>query len=158
MKRNVILLVDADADLVNLGLAAAADRALTVRLARSSRGEFGVLNCCVDDVALIIIDLGSGLQAMEWLEALRRETQTPSIAITSFEGRLTRESALAHGVAMCLCKPVSRKRLGEAIANSTKLAEDISGCRCDIWGHPCAGCGRAAAISNRTSAACAQTP
>ena len=158
MKRNVILLVDADADIFSLVLVAAADQALDVRLARSTHGGLGVLNGGLANVALIIIDLGSGLQAMEWLEALRRETQTPSIAITSFEERLTRESALAHGVATCLCKPVSRKRLGEAIANATKLAEDISGCRCDIWGHPCAGCGRAAAISNRTSAACALTP
>jgi len=157
MKRNVILLVDADTDLVNLGLVAAADQALSVRVARSPPGGFGALNCYVDDVALIIIDLGSCPQAMEWLEALRRETQTPSIAITSFEGRLTREIALAHGIATCLSKPVSGKRLGEAIANATKLAEDISGCRCDIWGHPCAGCGRAAAISNRTPAACALT-
>ena len=159
MKRNVILLVDADADIVNLGLVAAADQALDVRLARSSRGGFGVLNCSVDDVALIIIDLGSGVHAMELLEALRRETQTPSvIAITSFEGRFMREIALAHGAATCLVKPVSGKRLGEAIANATKFAQETCGGRSDVWGHPCAGCGREAAISNRTAVACALTP
>ena len=159
MKRNVILLVDADADIVNLGLVAAADQALDVRLARSSRGGFGMLNCSVDDVALIIIDLGSGLHAMELLEALRRETQTPSaIAITSFEGRLMREIALAHGAATCLGKPVTRKRLREAIANAAKLAQGSCGDRCDVWRHPCAGCRREAAISNRTAVACVLTP
>jgi DNA-binding response OmpR family regulator len=156
MKRNVILLVDADADIVNLGLVAAADQALDVRLARSSRGGFGMLNCSVDDVALIIIDLGSGVHAMELLEALRRETQTPSIiAIASFEGRLMREIARAHGAAICLDKPVSGKRLGEAIATATKLAQETCGDSSDVWGHLCAGGGREAAISNRTAVACA---
>ena len=49
-------------------------------------------------------------------------------------------------------------RLGEAIANATKLAQETCGGSSDVWGHPCAGYAREAAISNRTAVACALTP
>lgn len=141
MKRNVILLVDGDADLSSIVLVAAADQALDVRLARSARCSFGMCNSPLDDVATIIIDLDSGLQTVGLLAALEREAQTPPvIAITGSEEAYLREVALAHGATTCLSKPVSRAELRNAIVQATRKAEEMSGCRCDVWGHPHLDC------------------
>lgn len=141
MKRNVILLVDGDADLSSIVLLAAADQALDVRLARSARDGFGICPSPMDDVAAIIIDLDSGLQALKLLAALQREARTPAvIAISSLEETFMREVALAYGAGSGLSKPVSREELRKAIARAVAEAEGIGGGRCDGWGHPCPDC------------------
>ena len=129
MKRNVVLLIDADADLTGTVAEAASPRNLDVRFARSSRALFQLIQNGLADVALIVLDVDPGVHGMAVLEALDAWSPAPPvIVISSLEEAHLHPVAIAHGAQECLGKPVSIERLKTAIAKFAH-ASAARGCR-----------------------------
>lgn len=140
MKRNVVLLVDADADTTSAVMEAAAETRLDLRFARTSKDAFHLFDDGLDDVAVIVLDVDPGVHGMALLEALDAcGSVPPVIVISSLEEAHLYPVAIAHGAQECLGKPVSIQHLKAAIAKVAQPPE-ARGCRCDLWGHPCEGC------------------
>ena len=140
MKRNVVLLIDADADTANSVLEAASLTNLDARFARTSRDLFQMIQTRLDDVAVIVLDVDPGAHGMAVLEALDAWGPAPPvIVISSLEESHLRPVALAHGAQECFGKPVSMERLKTAVAKFARPLE-APVCQCDVWGHPCKGC------------------
>ena len=141
MKRNVVLLVDADADTASAVMEAAAETHLDLRFARTSKDAFlNLFDGGLDDVAVIVLDVDPGVHGMAVLEALDAWGPAPPvIVISSLEEARLEPVALAHGAQECFGKPVSIERLKTAIA---KLARPPKARvhQCDRWDHPCKGC------------------
>lgn len=153
MTRNVILLVDADADTVSVVGSAAALLNLDVRFARTSRELFQLIPNGLEEVAVILLDVDPGVHAVAVLEALDVWSPAPPvIVISSLEEAHLRPVAIAHGAAECLGKPVSVQRMKRAIVQFARASE-AQGCRCDVWGHPCAGGARHGAEPNEREVA-----
>jgi DNA-binding response OmpR family regulator len=132
MKRNVILLIDADADTYAVTLTAAQTAGLDVRTAQIERDLSEITEFELNDVAAIVLDYdpdvhGGGIaeELSQWLPP------RPLIFISSehehglmFEGSATRH----------LTKPVSAAQVMhalDAILNQQPAASS------DRWGHPC---------------------
>ena len=140
MKREVVLLIDADADMASVVGSAAALINFDVRFATTSRDLFRLIQSGLPDVASIVLDVDPGVHGMAALEALDAWGPAPPvIVVSSLEEAHLHSVAIAHGAKDCLGKPVSLARLKTAIAKFAHLAEP-QGCRCDAWGHPCADC------------------
>ena len=149
MKRNVVLLIDADADTASSLLEAASVANLDVRFARTSRDLFQLIQTGLDDVAVVVLDIDPGVHGMAVLEALDAWAPAPPvIVISSLEEAHLEPVALAHGAQECFGKPVSIERLKTAIAKLARPPE-ARACRCDTWGHPCKGCIKHRSASNR---------
>src|SRR5438128_1521859 len=135
MKRNVVLLIDADADTASATLEAASFAELDVRFARTSRDLFQMIEAKLADIAVIVLDVDPGVHGMAVLEALDAWGPAPPvIVISSLEESRVRPVALAHGAAECFGKPVSIQRLKTAIEKFSRATAPQS-CRCDRWGH-----------------------
>ena len=140
MKRNVVLLIDADADTASSLLEAASETNLDMRFARTSRDLFQLIQAGLDDVAVVVLDVDPGVHGMAVLEALDAWGPAPPvIVISSLEEAHLEPVALAHGAQECFGKPVSIERLKTAIAKLARPPEARVH-QCDRWGHPCKGC------------------
>jgi DNA-binding NtrC family response regulator len=140
MERNVVLLVDADADAASALMEAIAQTHLDLRFARTSNDAFHLFDGGLDDVALIVLDVDPGVHGMAVLEAVDAWGPAPPvIVISSLEEAHLEPVALAHGAQECFGKPLSIERLKTAIAKLAQPPESRA-CRCDRWGHPCMGC------------------
>jgi len=150
MKRNVVLLIDADADTSGATLEAARIAGLDVRCARTSRELFEMIQAGLDDVAVVVLDVDPGVHGMAVLEALDAWALAPPvIVISSLEESYLRSVSLAHGAKECLGKPIGMERLTTAIKKFSRPSEARS-CRCDAWGHPWKDCReRSSATSDR---------
>ena len=132
MKRNVILLVDADADTCTATLTAAQAAGFDVRFAQIQRDLSEITEIDLDDVAVMVLDYDPGVHGPATLEALeRRLPARPLVLISS-----TKDGRHPYGPATHLTKPVTAEELGHAIEAV------LSGCGaqapcCDRWGHPC---------------------
>ena len=158
MKRNVVLLVDADADTASAVIEAAAETHLDLRFARTSKDAFlNLFDGGLDDVAVIVLDVDPGVHGMAVLEALNAWGPAPPvIVISSLEEAHLEPVALAHGAQECFGKPVSIERLKTAIAKLARPPESRV-CRGDMWGHPCKGCSeRSSAVTEREYASFAE--
>ena len=149
MKRNVVLLIDADADTASSVLEAASLTNLSVRFARTSRDLFQLIQAGLDDVAVVVLDVDPGVHGMAVLEALDAWGPAPPvIVISSLEETHLEPVALAHGAQECFGKPVSIERLKTVIAKLARPSE-ARVCRCDVWGHPCQDCIKHRNVGNR---------
>jgi DNA-binding NtrC family response regulator len=154
MKKNVVLLVDADADTASSVLEAANLTNLHVRFARTSRDFFQLIQAGLNDVAVIVLDVDPGVHGMAVLEALDAWGPAPPvIVISSLEEARLEPVTLAHGAQECFGKPVSLKRLKTALTKFAGALEARS-CRCDLWGHPCKGCTEHRPATNERESAC----
>src|SRR2546423_15468850 len=116
MKRDVILVVDADADTASLVGSVAALTNLDLRFARTSRDLFQMIEAKFDDIAVIVLDVDPGVHGMAVLEALDPWGPAPPvIVVSSLEESHLCSVALAHGAAECFGKPASIQRLKTAI-------------------------------------------
>jgi DNA-binding NtrC family response regulator len=149
MKRNVALLIDADADTAGSVMEAASVTNLDMRFARTSRDLFHLIQAGLDDVAVVVLDIDPGVHGMAVLEALDAwNPGPPVIVISSLEEAHLEPVALAHGAQECFGKPVSIERLKTAIAKLARPPE-VRACRCDTWGNPCRGCIKHRSSGNR---------
>jgi DNA-binding NtrC family response regulator len=153
MKRDVLLLLDADADSAGVVCSAAALSRLDVRLALRLSDFFQVIEHGLTDVAVIVVDVDPGLDGKELLEALdSSDLMAPVIIISSLEQAHLHPAAIAHEARVCLGKPASIERVRTAIARFARESAG-QGCRCDPWGHPCQGCTERSAMPNDREAA-----
>lgn len=142
MKRNVVLLIDADADTASSVLQAASLTNLNVRFARTSRDLFQLIQAGLDDVAVVVLDVDPGVHGMAVIEALDAWGPAPPvIVISSLEETHIGPVALAHGAQECFGKPITIDRLKTAITKLTRPS-DAGACRCDVSGHSCMGCAK----------------
>src|SRR5947207_11523026 len=124
MKRDVILLVDADADTASVVGSAAALLNLDVRFARTSRELFQLIPNGLEEVAVIVLDVDPGVHAMAALEALDVwRPAPPVIVLSSLEEAHLHPVAITHGARECLGKPVSVLRVKRAIAQFARARE-----------------------------------
>lgn len=140
MKRDVVLLLDADADTVSAVGSIAALANFDVRFAQSSRDVFPLTREDLADVTLIVLNAESDLQSLNVLEALAGWVPNPPVIMVSGpDQKVFRPVMFAHVVTEFLAKPVSIKDLKSVIARFVHMPESDH-CRCDVWGHPCADC------------------
>jgi DNA-binding response OmpR family regulator len=140
MKRNVVLLIDGDADTAGAVMEATAETDLDVRFARTSKDAFHLFAGGLDDVAIIVLDVDPGVHGMAVVEALNTwRPVLPLIVVSSLEEAHLKPVAVAHGAQACFGKPVSAARLKTAMV---RLAQrpTARASRCDQWGHSCADC------------------
>ncbi len=140
MKRNVVLLIDGDADTAGEVMEAIAETDLDVRFARTSKDAFHLFADEPDDVAVIVLDVDPGVHGMAIVAALNAwRPVLPLIVISSLEEAHLKPVALAHGAQACFGKPISVARLKTAIVKLTRPPTARSR-RCDRWGHSCFDC------------------
>ncbi|MEP6698857.1 MAG: response regulator [Verrucomicrobiota bacterium] len=139
MKRNVVLLIDADADTASSVLEAASLANRDVRFAHTSHDLFQLIQTGFEDVDVVVLDVDPGIHGMAVLEALDAWGPAPPvIVISSLEEAHLEPVALAHGARECFGKPVSIERLRTAIGKLTRPPEARVR-QCDVWGHDCTG-------------------
>ena len=133
MNRNVILLVDADAESCAATEAAAG---LDVRFAQIRRDLSEITGSDMDDVAVIVLDFDLDVHGPS-LSAMLQDWQPPRpvILISSAEST-PHPLMLLCGRAKHLSKPVSVERLSQKI-KALVLASQTHFDYCDRWGHPC---------------------
>jgi DNA-binding NtrC family response regulator len=132
MKKNIILLVDADADLAAAVLEVASQAGHGVRLAKTSRDAFKVLKDEIDYIDIAIIDVDPGAHGLALLEAISgREERPPVVVLTALEETYMEPIAERHGAAACMGKPVSVEKLKTMIDQSPRRRATLS----DAWGH-----------------------
>jgi DNA-binding NtrC family response regulator len=135
MRRNVILLVDADVETCAAALTASEAGGFDVRFAKIHRDLYEIAEVGLDDVAAIVFDYDPDVHGPAIVEALERWVPTRPLILVSSAEDLRHPMILAGGTAKHLIKPVSPQRLGDAISESLHDLE----CRCpscDRWGHP----------------------
>jgi len=134
MKRNVVLVLDADADTARAVAIAASNGNYDLRFTRTSREFFQFWNEDLENVAAIVLDVDPGVHGMAILEALDAcENIPPVIVVSALEEMLLESVVRRHGAAACLGKPLSVARLARAI---DKTLGRVAAPRCDLWGHP----------------------
>ncbi len=130
MKRNVILLVNADVDTYAAALAAAHVAGFDIRVAQIQRDVSEVSDCELDDVAAIVLDYDPDGHGAEIAEELPQWLPPrPLIFVSSeYEHDLMFEgSAIRH-----LTKPVSAAQIVHALDSILNQQPAVS---CDRWGH-----------------------
>ena len=138
MKRNVILLVDADADTCAATLVAAATAGFDVRFAQIERDLCELSQYGFDDIAVIVVDYDPDVHGLAITELLDHWQPTrPLILVSSHDG-LDQPLTLIGGNARHLTKPVTVPRLVHAIETAVADADAHALC-CDRWGHPSNG-------------------
>jgi DNA-binding NtrC family response regulator len=132
MKKKIILLVDADADLAGAVLEVASQTGHGVRLAKTSRDAFKMLKNEIDDIEIAIIDVEPGAHGLALLEAISgREERPPVVVLTALEETYMEPIAERHGAAACMGKPVSVEKLKSTIDQVPRRRAIVS----DAWGH-----------------------
>ncbi len=133
MKRNVVLVLDADADTARAVACAAATSNCDLRFMQTSKEFFHLCSEDFENVTAIVLDVDPGMHRMAILEALDASKNTPPIIVVSAleEHRLS-PVVQRHGAMACLGKPLSLTRLGRAL---DQAGERAAAPRCDLWGH-----------------------
>lgn len=135
MKRNVILVLDADADTARAVANAAAGVACDVRFVRTSKEFFHFGHKDFENVIAIILDVDPGGDGMAILEALDTcEKAPPIIVVSALEEHRLSSVVHQHGAIACLGKPLSFLRLANAVDEALTIAA-LAAPRCDVWGH-----------------------
>jgi FixJ family two-component response regulator len=135
MKRNVVLVVDADADTARAVEIAAASADVDPRFMRTSGEFFHFCNDDFENVGAIILDVDPGVHGMAILEAVDAcENTPPVIVVSALEEAHLHAIVRRRGAVACLGKPISVSRLIRVLDEIT--ARRVSTGRCDLWGHP----------------------
>jgi FixJ family two-component response regulator len=133
MKRNVVLVLDADADTAGVVAVAASCGKHDLRFAQTSKDFFHFCSDDFEDVAAIVLDVDPGVHGMAILEALDAcENTPPIIVVSALEEHRLGPVVQKHGAMVCLGKPLSVSRLGRALDQAIERAAAPS---CDLWGH-----------------------
>src|SRR5438105_5317927 len=133
MKRNIVLVLDADADTARAVASAAATRNCDLRLVQTSKEFFHFCSQDFENVTAIVLDVDPGMHGMAILEALDAcENTPPIIVVSALEEHRLGPVVQRHGAMACLGKPLSFTRLGRAL---DQAGERAAAPRCDLWGH-----------------------
>ena len=112
MKKNSILLVDADGDCEELVALAAAQTGHESRWVKTSREAFAILGRQVRRFAAVIVDVDPGAHGLALLEAVSScAERPPMLVLTALEETYMESIAKRHGAATCLGKPISLTKL-----------------------------------------------
>jgi FixJ family two-component response regulator len=134
MKRSVVLVLDADADMARAVASAATTCNCDLRFVQTSKEFFQFCSEDFENVAAIVLDVDPGMHGMAILEALDACENTPPIIVVSALEEHRLSSVVArHGAIACLGKPLSVTRLARAIDQTLGR---VAAPRCDLWGHP----------------------
>src|SRR5438067_5690626 len=133
MKRNVALVLDADADTARAVASAATTRNCDLRLVQTSKEFFHFCREDFENVIAIILDIDPEMHGMAILEASDVcENTPPIIVVSALEEHRLSPVVQRYGAMACLGKPLSIARLGRALKGALTLAGTP---RCDLWGH-----------------------
>ena len=133
MKRNVVLVLDADADTARAVAHAAASNNCDLRFVQTSKEFFHFCREDFENVIAIILEIDPGMHGMAILEASDAcENTPPIIVVSALEEHLLGPVVQRHGAIACLGKPLSFTRLGRAL---DQAMESAVAPRCDLWGH-----------------------
>ena len=133
MKRNVVLVLDADADTARAVASAATTRNCDLRFVQTSKEFFHFCREDFENVIAIILEIDPGMQGMAILEASDVCENTPPIVVVSaLEEHCLGPVVQRHGAIACLGKPLSFTQLGRALDQAVERA---TAPRCDLWGH-----------------------
>ena len=134
MKRNVVLVLDADADTARAVASAATTRNCDLRFVQTSKEFFHFCREDFENVIAIILEIDPGMHGMAILEASDVCENTPPIVVVSaLEEHCLGPVVQRHGAMACLGKPLSFTRLARAL---DQAMESAVAPRCDLWGHP----------------------
>ena len=127
MKRDIVLLVDVDAETVSAVGSIAARANFDVRFAQTSADSFPLTRDDLADVELVVLGAASDLQSLNVLEALAGLVPNPPvIMISDPEEKVLRPTMFAHVVTELLAKPVSIEGLKAMIARFVHAPESRS--------------------------------
>ena len=133
MKRNVVLVLDADADTARAVASAATTRNCDLRFVQTSKEFFHFCREDSENVIAIILEIDPGMHGMAILEASDVCENTPPIVVVSaLEEHCLGPVVQRHGAIACLGKPLSFTQLGRALDQAVERA---AAPRCDLWGH-----------------------
>lgn len=133
MKRNVVLVLDADADTARAVASAATTRNCDLRFVQTSKEFFHFCREDFENVIAIILEIDPGMHGMAILEASDVCENTPPIVVVSaLEEHCLGPVVQRHGAIACLGKPLSFTQLGRALDQAVERATAL---RCDLWGH-----------------------
>jgi FixJ family two-component response regulator len=133
MKRNVVLVLDADADTARAVASAATTRNCDLRFVQTSKEFFHFCSEDFENVTAIVLDVDPGIHGMAILEALDAcESAPPIIVVSALEEHRLSPVVQRHGAIACLGKPLSFTRLRRALDQAVERAAAPS---CDLWGH-----------------------
>jgi FixJ family two-component response regulator len=133
MKRNVVLVLDADADTARAVASVATTRNCDLRFVQTSKEFFHFCREDFENVIAIILEIGPGMHGMAILEASDVCENTPPIVVVSaLEEHCLGPVVQRHGAIACLGKPLSFTQLGRALDQAVERA---TAPRCDLWGH-----------------------
>ena len=133
MKRNVVLVLDADADTARAVASAATTRNCDLRLVQTSKEFFHFCREDFENVIAIILEIDPGMHGMAILEASDVcENSPPIIVVSALEEHRLGPVVQRHGAIACLGKPLSFTQLGRALDQAVERA---TAPRCDLWGH-----------------------
>jgi DNA-binding NtrC family response regulator len=137
MKRNVILLIDADTETCAAALTASELAGLDIRFAKIQNDFSELAGLALDDVATIVLDYDPEVHGPAIIESLERWLPArPVIFVSSTEDLSHRMKT--KGIIHHLIKPITAPRLAQALTRS--FHEPNCACpSCDRWGHPFSG-------------------
>ena len=134
MKRNVVLVLDADADTARAVVSAATARNCDLRFVQTSKEFFHFCREDFENVIAIILEIDPGIR-MEWRSWRPRtcaKTLPPIVVVSALEEHSLGRFVQRHGAIACLGKPLSFTQLGRALDQAVERA---TAPRCDLWGH-----------------------
>jgi hypothetical protein len=135
MKRNVILLIDADVDTSAAAITASEDANFDVRFAKIDRDFPKIVTLRLEDIAAVVLDYDPHVHDPASVEILERWLPARPLIFVSKSEDLRHPLVLAGGTTKHLIKPVTGHSLAHAIA--TILHQPDCRClSCDQWGHP----------------------
>jgi DNA-binding response OmpR family regulator len=114
MKKNLVLLVNADGQTEALVRAATAAGGQVLRIATSSPEAFEIAASEIAHLGLAILDLDPGFRGVPLLTAFEI-AHVPTITLTSVEDASVRAIALKHGALSCSVKPVKTGWIKQAL-------------------------------------------
>lgn len=141
MKRDLILLVNGDAETARMIGAIASELQCDLRFAASSRADVH-LEATLTDVAVIVFDADYGANEAALSPRVVTCATTLPVIILSTNDKSWLEPILgADRTQHYLRKPVSLKQLKTLVTKFLGHANEKSSC-CDRWGHRCEDCAK----------------
>lgn len=113
MKKNLVLLVNADGQTEALVRAATAAGGQVLRIATSSPEAFEIAASEIAHLGLAILDLDPGFRGVPLLTAFEI-AHVPTITLTSVDDSV-KAIALKHGALSCSLKPLSAASIKQAL-------------------------------------------
>ena len=133
MKRNVVLVLDADADTARAVASATTTRNCDLRFVQTSKEFFHFCREDFENVIAIILEIDPGMHGMAILEASDVcENTPPIIVVSALEEHCLGPVVQRYGAIASLGKPLSFTQLGRALDQAVERA---TAPRCDLWGH-----------------------